>query len=674
MRTILTILFIACISLALTESGLAQDATSKPYKAEHPLDALTTEEIETVAALLRSEKKADETTLFGAITLIEPPKAEVRAWSSGKPFGRNALAILRHKGKTFEARINVAAKILQDFKEVPGVQPMIMDREWLRARDAFQKDPRFIAALEKRGLKPGPDVFCTPNSAGWFPGETGAGRRIVKIPCFSSTDKLHPAIARPIEGIMGIVDSESGEVLDVIDAQHVALTAAPKGWGKTLPGADPVMQPLDIVAPKGPNISLSGNLNVNWLNWSFHVRADKRAGIIVSLVRFSENGQVRDMAYQMNVSEMFVPYMDPDPAWSYRTFMDAGEFGLGYLSSSLLPGADCPLSSFLVDLTFPNDVGGTFTRERALCIFERPTGDPAWRHAVGGGKTIHGEPQVELVVRTIPTLGNYDYVIDYVFSPQGNIAIRVGATGFDAVKSVAAQDMDSPSAAEDTRHGSLIAPFTVAPYHDHYFNFRLDLDADGPDNNMLRNSFIETPVDTPTRKSLWTLKTQRYAKEGPISPDHESAGGELWRMASASRFNGLRQSPSLWIDSHVHETSIINPLDPAQSRAGFTTAPLWISRYKPDELWAAGLYPNLSQKDEGLPRFVADSESVIGQDLVAWYTIGFRHLTRPEDFPILPTYWHEIKIRPAFFFDMDAGATFNSGYQQQAPSENGPEQ
>ena len=34
----------------------------------------------------------------------------------------------------------------------------------------------------------------------------------------------------------------------------------------------------------------------------------------------------RDVAYQMNVAEMFVPYMSPDPTWSYRTFMDAGEF------------------------------------------------------------------------------------------------------------------------------------------------------------------------------------------------------------------------------------------------------------------------------------------------------------------------------------------------------------
>jgi primary-amine oxidase len=664
-------LFIFAFAVALAAPPVLLHAQEEPeaIKAEHPLDALTPGEIATVADLLKAGGQADKDTLFPAITLIEPPKDDVRAWTSGKPFGRRALAVLRHKGKTYEAHIDVAARKVEDVREVPGAQPMIMDREWVKARDAFQKDERLVAALEKRGLKPGPDIFCTPNSAGYFPGETGAGRRIVKIPCFSSKDKMHPAMARPIEGIMGIVDSDTGEVLSVLDAQRVDLPAAPKGWGPSFPEVMPPINPLDIVAPKGPNIKLSGNLNVDWLNWSFHARADKRAGIILSLVRFKDGKRLRDMAYQLNVSEMFVPYMDPDPAWSYRTFMDAGEFGLGYLSSSLRPGVDCPYSSFFVDLTYPNDVGGTFVRDRALCLFERPTGDPAWRHAVGGGKTVHGEPQVELVVRSIPTLGNYDYVIDYVFSPQGNIAIRVGATGFDAVKSVASENMDSPAAAEDTAYGSMIAPYTVAPYHDHYFNFRLDLDADGTDNSMLRNSFVEQAIDTPTRKSLWVLKTQRYSKEGPISPDHSIAGGELWRLANSSTKNSLKQTPSLWIDSHVHDASILNSADPAQMRAGFTAAPLWVTRYKPEELWAAGLYPNLSQKDEGLPAFVADGEDVIGQDLVAWYTIGFRHLTRPEDFPILPTYWHEIKIRPAFFFDMDAAATFNGGSEQLAPQQ-----
>jgi primary-amine oxidase len=360
-----------------------------------------------------------------------------------------------------------------------------------------------------------------------------------------------------------------------------------------------------------------------------------------------------------------VPYMDPDPTWSYRTFMDAGEFGLGYLLSSLRPGVDCPETAAFIDVTLPNDQGGTYVRESGLCVFERPTGDPAWRHYSSGSRKVSGEPQVELVVRHAPTLGNYDYVVDYVFSSQGNIKLRVGATGFDAIKSVAAKDMDAPTAADDTAHGNLIAPYTVAPFHDHYFNFRLDFDVDGTGNTLVRDVFVpNNTADAGGRKSFWTIKTQRFLKEGPVVLDHMAAAGQTIRVMNPTTKNGLKQSPSLWLNAHHDAQSILDPTDPPQGRAQFSANQFWLTRQKPNELWASGLYPNLNPKDEGLPMFVADNEDAAAQDIVVWYTMGFRHVTRPEDFPILPTFWHEMTIRPAFFFDKDPGMTFNSGFRE----------
>lgn len=647
----------SCAALAQTheQPDLEQQGDGEPYTAQHPLDALTPEEIALGTSLLRDQGLASDSTRFPVFTLKEPAKSEVLAWKAGDPLHRVAHIVTWDSGVATEIDIDLTNRAVVTSKALPSVQPSIMDAEWAKARDKFIADPRYKAAIARRGLDKGHKVFCTPNSAGYYPSEAFKDRRILRIPCFDDVEKLHPSLARPIEGLMGVVDSTSGEVIDVIDREVVDLPPAPRGYGKTAPTAFPPLRSIDIVNDNGSNITLSNNLEVGWFRWKFHVRADRRAGLVLSLAKFDDGQAERLAVYQMYLSEIFVPYMDPNPTWSYRTFLDAGEFGLGYLSSSLRAGVDCPETAVMVDLTFPNDVGGSYMRPRALCIFERPTGDPAWRHYSSGNKTVNGRAETELVVRHIPTLGNYDYIVDYVFTQRGNINVRLGATGFDAVKSVASADMNSPTIKTDTEYGALIAPYTVAPYHDHYYSFRIDLDVDGPVNQVNMDSFIpDTIANSTTRRSLWRLGTTCMETEGPLDHSGRGYGGDVIRVVNSKAVTPrLKYNPSYWISYDHAVTSLLDPDDPPQLRAAFSGKTLWVTKYKPNELWASGDFPNLSHGGDGLPAFVADKESIKDQDVVLWYTMAFRHPTRPEDFPILPTYWHEFSLRPFRFFDYD---------------------
>jgi primary-amine oxidase len=653
---ILALPFIAASSFAAEKEG--------PFS---PFDALTQAEVATTVDILQKAGDADDQTYYPTITMQEGPKADMRAWVKGKPIQRNAFVVLRRSGKTYEAVVDISAAKIVSYEEKPGAQPAIMEDEWNSARDLLMADPRFKAAIARRNLKKPNEVFCTPNSAGAFPGDGYDGKRILKIPCFTSEDKIHPAIARPIEGLMGIVDTDAKKVLDVIDTAPVDLAPVPADYAK-LPKQDAPMKPIAIVAPEGTNIQLSGNLNIKWANWTLHARADKRAGLIISNVKFNDQGKQRDVAWQMNVSEVFVPYMDPDDTWSYRTFLDAGEFGLGYLVSSLSAGVDCPVDAYYRDLVFPNDTGGTYVKPSALCIFERATGDPAWRHYTSDDQRVVGVPQTELVIRHIPTLGNYDYVVDYVFTPQGAITMRVGATGFVAVKTSAAADSQSPTADADSKYGTLVAPYTIAPNHDHYFSFRLDMDVDGEKNALVRDQFVMAPATgSKTRKSLWTVKTDQYAAEGPIEPDRSAIAGERWRIINPNETTkGLKNYPGYMLMGHT-ATSILSDIDPAQRRAGFSSFGLWVTKERADQQWAAGLYPNLSGPDQGLPDYVKKAEPISNEDLVLWYTMGFHHAPRPEEFPIMPTTWHELTLAPAFFFDRDPSMTFNPGQLEPPP-------
>jgi len=75
----------------------------------------------------------------------------------------------------------------------------------------------------------------------------------------------------------------------------------------------------------------------------------------------------------------------------------------------------------------------------AICVFEaRAIGDPAWRHFEnllpqndGEGPLPTGREagKANSWVRSASAVGNYDYLIDYVFHQDGSIRVRVGAHG-----------------------------------------------------------------------------------------------------------------------------------------------------------------------------------------------------------------------------------------------------
>ena len=99
--------------------------------------------------------------------------------------------------------------------------------------------------------------------------------------------------------------------------------------------------------------------------------------------------------------------------------------------------------------------------------------------------------------------------------------MRVGATGIDALKGVATARMSDATAAADTKHGTLVAPNLVAVHHDHYFNFRLDLDIDGAANSFSQEIYrpMTLPAGSP-RRSLYVVEpriaaTEKAAQIGP---------------------------------------------------------------------------------------------------------------------------------------------------------------
>ena len=623
--------------------------SANSYQPQHPLDPLTISEHWLIFEILKTSGKVDGDTRYTLIDLQEPPKAEVLSWQPKDSFRREAFVIVKQGDRTFEAVIDLTQSEVSSWREVEGVQPNLIWEEVRAAEELVKNDPRWQKAMRKRGITSFETVSCGPISPGDFEIPSERGRRLGRVHCRELRGSSN-SLGRPIEGLVVVVDLNRQEILDVLDFGVVPLPdQGPNYDPEAIGPTREVPTPLDLEQPVGPSFEVDGH-QVSWQNWNFHFRVDPRVGLVVSTVHYTDGERERSVLYRGSLSEIFVPYMDPSAGYYYVTYLDSGEVSALGFASPLERGTDCPDNARYFDTVIADEWGKPRPLPRAACLFERYAGDPAWRHHDAEIHHTESRRQRDLVLRMIATLGNYDYLFDWVFLQNGAIQVRVGATGIDNVKAVAARSAASPSGAQDSRYGRFIAENLVAIYHDHFFSLRLDLDVDGVTNSLQRDRLEMVELEKGPRKSIWTVESEIVDSEAGAKLRIDYARPSLWRVINSASIGPLGYPASYQIKPAGNAYSILAADSPTQRRAGFSAYQLWVTPYRPDELYAAGLYP-LQKQGGGLPTWTAADRKIADTDIVVWYTVGFHHVPRAEDWPVMPTTWQQVEVRPFDFFD-----------------------
>jgi len=623
-----------CPLLALAQNG------------RHPLSALTTEEYWTVYDVVQASGHMDEDTHFASILLHEPAKAAVLAWP-GQAVPREADVILTKKGRTIEARVDISAKKMESWRDVPGAEAPIFESEITGLSDTILGDARVKEAMAKQGIKDLNTVECYPVPVGFFAFPEQEGHRIGFADCYQLHGVYH-GWGRGISGLTIEVDFTEKKVLKVIDRGVGPVPAGPINFEEAPEVTRAGTKPGIISQPEGPSFAVDDGGEVTWQNWRFRFRVDSRNGVIVNQVRVKDGDRLRSVMYEGMVSELFVPYMDATPGWSTRVFIDAGEFYPGGILQSLRPGLDCPSNAVYFDGLSTNEKGMPVLHPGQACLFEKFDGDLAWRH--GDDTGVWGRPTRSLVLRSAALIGNYDYLFDWEFKQDGSIRVATGATGIIETRAVAAESVGGMHGGDTEKYGHLVAKSTLGVNHDHFFSFRLDLDIDGQNNSFMVHKLVQKKLLEGPRKTIWVAEPSIAANERDAMMDIHLERPAMWLFVNPNVKGPLGHPTGYEIMPGATAATLLDTDDGAQKAGAFSEHQLWVTPYKDNERYAGGTYPISSKGTDGLAVWTKENRDIENTDIVAWYTLGFHHVPREEDWPVMPVMWHEFLIRPFDFF------------------------
>jgi primary-amine oxidase len=197
-----------------------------------------------------------------------------------------------------------------------------------------------------------------------------------------------------------------------------------------------------------------------------------------------------------------------------------------------------------------------------------------------------------------------------------------------------------------------VAPQLNAVYHQHFFNVRLDMMVDGPQNSVYEVNTVSDPEgpENPHANAFHTEATL-LATEAQAKRVIDPLSARFWLVANPGSRNRLGDPVAYKLVPGENVLPFARPQASVIKRAEFMTRHLWVTRFRPRERYAAGDYPNQHPGGDGLPRYTRNDEPIENADLVVWYTFGAHHVVRPEDWPVMPVTYIGFSLKPVGFFD-----------------------
>jgi primary-amine oxidase len=262
-----------------------------------------------------------------------------------------------------------------------------------------------------------------------------------------------------------------------------------------------------------------------------------------------------------------------------------------------------------------------------------------------------------LVLQTIITASNYEYIFLFYFGQDASIHYEVRATG---ILSTAPIDINTT-----VPYGTVVAPGVMAPFHQHLFCLRIDPAIDGPHNSLIVEESHPLPIDTPVIHNPfgvgYTTTSTFIAHETGLDLDHTV--NRVFKIVNERKRNPTTGTPvGFRLLPCYSQTLLAHPTSFHAKRSEFAAHAVWVTRYADEEMFPAGRFTMQSAGGEGIASWIAKRKEweeeegeggsgVRDEDIVVWHTFGSTHNPRAEDWPVMPCEKMVVGLKPVNFFE-----------------------
>ncbi|KAE8155079.1 copper amine oxidase [Aspergillus avenaceus] len=616
--------------------------------SSHPLDPATPEEIQCATDLVKRAYQGIDLH-FKAAGLEEPPKALLvdflDAEHNQKPLPTIPRCVfliwyIRRTPRLFEAIVDVTNGRFVHHIELPRDFHGPVDRaEMNEAAQAVMADPQVKAEIARLKIDD-TTVVLDP----WDYGVDGEATRTrhtqvfmyMRNPENNDPDSNHYAFPLDFMVIVDLCEMKAEKIIRLPLGPD--STTTPPEYDHRLQRNRPrtTLKPYQVFQPEGASFTVTGHL-VEWEKWRFRVGFNWREGLTLHGMSFDGGSTF----YRVSLSEMFVPYGDPrNPIYRKGAF-DLGNVGAGVTANNLQLGCDCLGMIKYIDGCVVAADGSPSPRPSAICIHEIDNGIQ-WKHTNHrtGKATVVRKRQ--LVLQTIITVANYEYIFMWYFDQAGEITFETRATGI-----LSTQPIDKDAAVP---WGTRVADGVMAPCHQHLFNLRIDPAVGGHQNSFASTDSVPIPWDE-TLNPLGTGYVTEHKvldRAGPVNDD--IATGRVFKILNENIQNPVSLTPIGYkLVPFRSQLLLARPGSWHWKRSEFCENSIWVTKYKDRQLFPAGDYTNQSLGGTGIKSWLQDRPNVRNEDIVIWHTYGFTHNPRVEDFPVMPAEMAQVHLKPYNF-------------------------